>query len=201
MASVYRAWWAGGPGWGGQRPGPTVRVMAASVAHQLIGPRHGALILYTSREGVAAQVGHDLTIEMTRWSGRLRVGRDPAASELTVTVDMGSMHIVEGTGGLAALSGGEKREILRNAKKILSVDRYPEATFVADKITADTLDGRLSLLGRTRRLRLAYWIDGGRHRVRGTIRQSDYGIKPFRAFFGALKLADGVRIEAELDIS
>jgi hypothetical protein len=37
--------------------------------------------------------------------------------------------------------------------------------------------------------------------VRGTIRQSDYGIAPFRAFFGALKLADAVRIEAELDIS
>ena len=146
-------------------------------------------------------MGHDLTIEMTGWSGRLRVELDPAASQLTVTVDMGSMHIVEGTGGLAALSDREKREILRNARRILSVDRYPEATFVADKITDDAVDGTLSLLGRSRPLRLAYRIDGRRHRVRGTIRQSDYGIAPFRAFFGALKLADAVRIEAELDIS
>jgi polyisoprenoid-binding protein YceI len=178
-----------------------VRVMPVRRAHQLIGPRSGQLILYTSREGVAAQVGHDLTIEMTRWSGRLLAGPDPAASELTVTVDMGSMRILEGTGGLAALSDGEKREILRNARKILSVDRYPEATFVADKITNDAVHGTLSLLGRSHRLRLAYRFDRGRHRVRGIIRQSDYGIRPFRAFFGALKLADAVRIEAELDIS
>jgi polyisoprenoid-binding protein YceI len=157
--------------------------------------------LYTSREGVAARVGHDLTIEMTKWWGRVRVGPDPAADELTVTVDMGSMHIVEGTGGLAALSDGERREILRNAQKILSVDRYPEATFVADTVTGDAVHGTLSLLGRSRPLRLAYRNDGERHRVRGTIRQSDYGIKPFRAFFGALKLADAVRIEAELNLS
>ncbi len=175
--------------------------MPVPSAYHLIGPRQGTLILYTSREGVAAHVGHDLTIEMTRWSGRLRVGSDPAASELTVTVDMGSMHIVEGAGGLAALSDGEKRKILRNARKILSVDRYPEATFVAKKITNTAVDGTLSVLGRSHPLRLAYRIDGGRHRVRGTIRQSDYGIKPFRAFFGALKLADAVRIEAALDFS
>jgi polyisoprenoid-binding protein YceI len=175
--------------------------MPVPSAYQLIGPRQGTLILYTSREGVAAHVGHDLTIEMTRWSGRLRVGSDPAASELTVTVDMGSMHIVEGAGGLAALSDGEKRKILRNARKILSVDRYPEATFVAKKITNTTVDGTLSVHGRSHPLRLAYRIDGGRHRIRGTIRQSDYGIKPFRAFFGALKLADAVRIEAALDFS
>jgi polyisoprenoid-binding protein YceI len=175
--------------------------MSVPSDHRLIGPRQGSLILYTSREGVAAHVGHDLTIEMTNWSGRLRVGPDPAASELIVTVDMGSMHIVEGIGGLAALSDGEKREILRNARKILLVDRYPEATFVADKITGNAVHGTLSLLGRSHPLQLAYRIDGGRHRVRGTILQSDYGIKPFRAFFGALKLADAVRIEAELNFS
>jgi polyisoprenoid-binding protein YceI len=178
-----------------------VRVMPVPSASRLIGPRQGRLILYTSREGVAAHVGHDLTIEMTKWSGRLRIRPDPAASELTVTVDMGSMHIVEGIGGLAALSDGEKREILRNARKTLAVDRYPEATFVADKVTDDAVHGTLSLLGRSQPLRLAYRLDSGRHRVRGTIRQSDYGIKPFRAFFGALKLADAVRIEAELDFS
>jgi hypothetical protein len=37
--------------------------------------------------------------------------------------------------------------------------------------------------------------------VSGIVRQSDHGIKPFSAFFGALKLADAVRVEAELDQS
>jgi polyisoprenoid-binding protein YceI len=175
--------------------------MPAPEADRQIGPEHGRLILHTSREGVAAQAGHDLTIEMTRWSGRLRTRVSPVVSELTVTVDMGSMRIVEGTGGITPLSERDKREILSNARKILSVDRYPEGTFVAEKISNDAVDGTLSLLGRSHGLRLAYWIDGERYRASGTVRQSDYGIKPFSAFFGALKLADPVRVEAELDWS
>jgi polyisoprenoid-binding protein YceI len=175
--------------------------MPAPEVDRQIGPEHGRLILHTSREGVAAQAGHDLTIEMTRWSGRLRVGVDPAASELTVTVEMGSMRIVDGTDGIKPLSEREKHEIIRNARKILSVDRYPEGTFVAEKISDDTVDGMLSLLGRSHEVRLAYRFDGACHRVSGIVRQSDYGIRPFSAFFGALKLADAVRVEAELDQS
>ena len=175
--------------------------MPAPEVDRLIGPADGRLILHTSREGVAAQAGHDLTIEMTRWSGRLQVGVDPAAGELTVTVEMGSMRIVDGTGGIKPLSEREKLEIIRNARKILSVDRNPEGTFVAEKISDDAVDGVLSLLGRSHEARLAYRFDGTRHRLSGIVRQSDYGIKPFSAFFGALKLADAVRVEAELDLS
>jgi polyisoprenoid-binding protein YceI len=164
-----------------------------------IGPRNGRLTVHTSRAGVVAQVGHDLTIEMTRWSGRLRLGAHPATSELTVTVDMGSMRIVDGTGGITPLSERDKHEILRNARRILSVDRYPEGTFVAEEIGEDSVDGTLSLLGTSHALRLTYWVDGERYRASGSVRQSDYGIEPFRAFFGALRLADAVRVEAELD--
>jgi hypothetical protein len=176
-----------------------VRAMPAAEVDRQIGPQRGRLILQTSREGVGAQAGHDLTIEVTRWSGWLRVGVDQVASELTVSVDMGSMHVVGGTGGITPLSERDKREILRNARKILSVDRYPEGTFFAERISEDTVDGTLSLLGRSHGLRLAYRIDGERYRASGTVRLADYGIKPFSAFFGALKLADAVRVEADLD--
>jgi polyisoprenoid-binding protein YceI len=174
--------------------------MPAPEVDRRIGPEHGRLVVHTTREGLAAQAGHDLTIEMTRWSGRLRAGTKPAASELTVTVDMRSMRIAGGTGGIKPLSGLDKREILHNARKILSVDRYPEGTFVAEKIGDDAVDGTLSLLGRSHALRLAYRIDGERYWASGLVRQSDYGIKPFSAFLGALKLADAIRVEAELDL-
>ena len=173
--------------------------MSVPEVDRQIGPQNGRLTVHTSREGVVARAGHDLTIEMTRWSGRLRVGAHPAASELTVTVDMGSMRIVEGTGGITPLSERDKPEILRNARRILSVDRYPEGTFVAEGFGEDAVDGTLSLLGTSHPLRLTYRIDGERYRASGSVRQSDYGIAPFRAFFGALKLADVVRVEAELD--
>lgn len=172
--------------------------MSAPEVDRQIGPEHGRLILRTSREGFAAGVGHDLTIEMAKWSGSLRIGAEPSASELTVTVEMGSMRIVEGTGGLKPLSELEKSEILRNVRKILSVDRYAKGTFVADKISDDEVEGTLSLMGRSHRLRLEYRLDGERYRATGTVRQTNYGIKPYSAFFGALKLADAVLVEAEL---
>lgn len=173
--------------------------MPAPGVDRRIGPEDGRLFLYTSREGLAAQAGHDLTIEMTRWSGLVRVGVDPAASELTVTVDMGSMRIVNATGGVMPLSERDKREILHNGWKISSVDRYPEGTFVAEEISDDAVVGTLTMLGRSHGLRLTYRIDGKRYRASGIVRQSDYGIRPFSAFLGALKLADPVRVEAELD--
>jgi polyisoprenoid-binding protein YceI len=174
--------------------------MPAPDADRRIGPEHGRLILRTSREGLAARAGHDLTIEMTSWSGRLRVGVTPAASELTVTVDMRSMRVLAAAGGVTPLSAKDEREILRNAREILAVDRYPDATFIADTISDDAIDGMLSLLGRSHRLRLTYRVDGERYRVGGTVHQSDYGIRPFRAFLGALQVADAVRVEAHLDL-
>jgi hypothetical protein len=91
--------------------------MSAPEVDRWVGPEQGRLILHASR--------HDLTIEMTRWPGRLRAGVNPAVSELTGTVDMGSTRIADGTGGIKPLSELDERAILQNARKILSVDRYP----------------------------------------------------------------------------
>lgn len=164
-----------------------------------MGPPDGRLVLYTSREGVAALTGHDLTIEVARWSGRLRFDPDRVATALAVTVDMGSMRVIGATGGIALLSERDKREIIRNARTILSVARYPEGRYVAERIGEDSVDGELSLLGRSHRVRLTYRIEGDRCRASGIVRQSDYGIKPYVALFGALKLADTVQVEVELD--
>lgn len=173
--------------------------MPAAEADRLIGPPDGRLVLHTSREGVAAPTGHDLTIEVARWSGHLRFDPDGVATALAVTVDMGSMRVIGATGGIAPLSERDKREIIRNVRTILSVDRYPKGRYVAERIGADSVDGELSLLGRSHRVRLTYRINGDRCRASGTVRQSDYGIKPYAALFGALKLADTVQVEVELD--
>lgn len=173
--------------------------MPAAEAERPVGPPHGRLLLYTSREGVAALAGHDLTIEVARWSGRVRFGADGVPAALAVTVDMGSMRVIGGTGGIAPLSERDKSEIIRNARTILSVDRYPEGRYVAERIDEDAVDGELSLLGRSHRIRMTYRIDGERCRAFGTVRQSDYGIEPYGALLGALKLADTVRVEVELE--
>jgi polyisoprenoid-binding protein YceI len=174
--------------------------------HQ-VGPERGRLILRTSRHGLAAQMGHDLTIEVTRWSGEVVVGEDQADIRVDVRVDTGSLQVVEGTGGAMPLSDRDKQEIAQTARRLLGVDRHPEARFTSDQVEvtgpdAGVVEGTLTLHGVSRPLSLEVAGSGeGHYRVTGTVVQSDYGIKPYSAFLGALRLADPVGVEAELDLS
>jgi polyisoprenoid-binding protein YceI len=175
--------------------------------HHRIGPEHGKLILRTTRQGLAAQAGHDLTIEITRWSGEVVLTDDPSTSTVKVTVDTGSFRIVEGSGGLKPLSEKDKRDIAHTARKLLDADRHPEAVFtstaaVANAAGGGAVDGILTVLGKDRPLRLDIVRSGERrYRCSGSIVQSEYGIRPYTAFFGALKLADRVEVETEVDLS
>ena len=180
--------------------------MSASGAARQIGPERGRLILRTTRQGLAAQVGHDLTIEVGRWSGEVVAGADPADSSVEVTVELATLRVVAGEGGVKPLSDRDKREIAVTARDLLDADHQPQARFSSDKIseTADggAVRGRLTLRGEERPLELTVTALGeGRYRATGTIVQSEYGIKPYTAFFGALKLADRVGVEAEVDLS
>lgn len=184
---------------------PTVQDMASSGQHK-IGPDCGKLILRTSREGLAAQAGHDLTIEVTRWSGTVVVADDPSASTVEVTADSGSLSVREGTGGVKPLSERDKREIAQTARTLLRTDRHPEIGFASTAVRpggrGGVVEGTLTLLGNSRPARLEITdLDGGRYRATCRVVQSEYGIKPYAALFGALKLADPVKVELDLDLS
>ncbi|GII57115.1 hypothetical protein Pth03_55040 [Planotetraspora thailandica] len=176
-----------------------------------VGPERGRLILSTARHGLASTMGHDLTIEVTRWSGEVVTADDPAESSaditVDITVDMDSLRIVEGTGGAMPLTDRDRREIEKTARRLLGVDRHPQARFVSGRVEvtspdAGVVEGTLTLHGMSHPLRLEVSGSGeGRYRATGTVVQSEYGIKPYSAFFGALRLADPVGVEAELDLS
>jgi len=180
--------------------------MAAPGQRHRIGSDRGRLILRTSRQGLAAQAGHDLKIEVTRWSGEIILAGDPAASALTVTLETGSLRVLSGTGGVASLSERDKREIAHTARGLLDADRQPEATFVSTKITVSgdggLIDGTLRLRGKEHPVQLDVTrLADTKYRATATVVQSEFGIKPYTVFFGALQLADPVTVEAEVDLS
>ena len=174
--------------------------------HQL-GTDRGRIILHTSRDGVAAQAGHDLTIEVGRWSGELRFNDDLTPAGLAVRIDLNSLIVREGTGGLKPLTDRDRREIVVTARKVLASDRYPEASFAAEDFQpgADeggTITGTLTLAGESRPLRLLVSRTGpDRYHASGSVVQSEFGIKPYRGFFGALKVRDAVDVDADVDLS
>ena len=181
--------------------------MAVQAGRYRFGSDHDRLVLQTARDGLVAQAGHDLTIEAARWSGELTVGDDLAPVALEVRVDMGALIVREGTGGLKPLTDRDRRDIGATARKTLGTDRNPESVFTATGFEpgaggGGTVSGTLALGGVTRPIKLKVSQNGeDRYQATGSVLQSDYGIKPYSGFLGALKVRDAVSIEADIDLS
>jgi polyisoprenoid-binding protein YceI len=181
--------------------------MSVPAGRHRVGADRDRLVLRTGRDGLAASAGHDLTIEATRWSGELTVGDDGTPSALDLTIDMGALVVRSGSGGVKPLTDRDKREIQVQARKVLGSDRHPEATFGQAKFEPDddgggTISGTLSLAGRSQPFRLRVTENGdGKYHGTGSVVQSDFGIKPYSGFFGALKVRDRVDVEVDVDLS
>jgi len=181
--------------------------MAVSAGRHKIGADRDRLILRTARDGMAASVGHDLTIEVTRWSGELSVNDDGTPDALDLKIDLTSLAVREGTGGVKPLSDKDRRDIVSNARKVIGADRFPEATFgqATFKPGSDgggTINGTLNLAGQSGPIQVQVTRAGEDHfHATASVVQSSFGIKPYSGFFGALKVRDAIGVEADVDLS
>jgi hypothetical protein len=167
------------------------------------------MLVKTGRAGLAAKVGHDLTIEITRWSARVTVpgGGDNdggvMAATLTADLDLGSLAVREGAGGAKPLTDRDRRDILNTASKILGA--AATASFASTRVIPSAgggaIEGTLALHGTSQPVRLQVISPvPGRYRGTAQVRQSDFGITPYSGFFGALKLRDEVTVEFEVEL-
>ena len=180
--------------------GPTVGLMPGSVQ---LGPSDGRIILRTYREGLAAQVGHDLVLEFADWSAMATPPGVEGGPAIEARIDLTSLRVLEGTGGVKPLSDKDRGDIAGNARKSLGTERHPHAVYRSTGFTpggdGGTFDGTLSLHGVDRPLRLTLTrMEQGGYRARATVTQTAHGIKPYSAFFGTLKLRDAVEAEIEI---
>lgn len=172
-----------------------------------LGPDAGRLAIRTTRQGVAAKVGHDLTLVAEGWRGSAVVDTDdPAGSSVTVEVDVDGLAVVEGTGGLKPLSSGDKRDIVRNIqRKILHSDKHPTITFTSTSVSgtpeAFTVEGQLTVAGQAAPVTLHGAVADGRAAGTASVVQSRWGIEPFTALFGALKVADEVTVQFDVALA
>ncbi len=171
-----------------------------------LGPDTGRILLRTYRAGLVAQAGHDLTIEATIWNGDLTIGDQGIPTALKVRVDINSLAVREGTGGIRPLTDRDRREIAHTARRVLASDRHTEAVYTASgfepKDGGGVVEGTFTLMGNSHPLRLEVTETGPeRYGATTTVVQSAYGIRPYTAFFGALKVRDAVDVEVEVDMS
>ena len=171
-----------------------------------LGPHAGRLLLRTGRTGLGRRAGHDLVLEATSWHADVVVNTaDPGQSSVTVTIEVDSVEVREGTGGLKPLTDSDRADIKATiGKQILLTDEHPVITFTSSQVTgtADAFDvaGNLAIMGQARPITVHGGIDAGRLRGHATVTQSQWGIKPYTAFAGALRLADDIRVELDLAV-
>lgn len=196
--------------------------MAAPSGNFRLGPDAGRVVIKTTRSGLAARAGHDLTIEITRWSAQVQVPAEddggPAAATVSADLDLGSLEVREGTGGALPLTDRDRREIKKQMGQILG---SATATFASTRVIpagaggggpggggaveggagGGAVEGTVTLNGKTQPARLQVTAPGdGQYRGSATLNQTGFGIKPYSGFFGTLKLKDEVTLEFQLTL-
>ena len=172
----------------------------------LVGPASGRLLVKTARTGLGAKAGHDLTIEVTRWRGNVVVdAASPASPSVTVEVNVDSFEVREGTGGVKPLTDSDRADIKNTfRRKILNTGQYPTITFASSRVhgTEESfrIDGDLTIVGVTQPVTIEGQLTGGRAHGSAVIVQSRWGIRPYSALLGALKLRDEVEVQFDLDL-
>jgi YceI-like domain len=182
--------------------------VAAYTGNFRLGPGAGRVLIKTGRAGLAARAGHDLTIEVTRWSAKVSVPPEEdgglTAATVSAELDLGSLEVREGTGGAKPLSDRDRRDIKKQMSGILGdgTASFTSSRIITSGASGGAIEGSLTLSGKTQPVRLQVTTPGpGRYRGTGTVVQSAFGIKPYVGFFGALKLRDEVGVEFEVDLN
>lgn len=160
--------------------------------------------VFTFKEGLLSSVAHDLRlrvgsfwIEVAEGAGSIEASFD--TSSLSVDTPM-----KDGAPNPNALSAADKLKIAEQIREdVLHSARHPTARFRSSSVTARAdggydLAGELTLHGVTKPLVARTALVAGRQQLELSLHQPDFGITPYRAMLGTLKIRPDVQIRLTL---
>jgi YceI-like domain len=169
---------------------------------QTFGPGEVDCFVYVYREGALSAVGHDLELRITDF--KLEVGGEPA---IQAEFRAGSLRVAGVLKGGAVderePSARDRREIEGNIEReVLEAGRHPLISFrsLAVERTGEEarITGLLELHGVVREIAFPVRLYAGRAVARVTLDQKAFGIKPYRALLGALRVKPEVVVEVSV---
>ena len=175
--------------------------MSIPAGTYMLGPRDGTLSVRTGRDGAAAKAGHDLLIHVTNWQAMLEVGEAPATIAVALDVDPTSLRVRAGTGGMQPLGDDDKANIEQTINDEVLL-RRPIAFRSTDVRTGNggrlSVQGELTLVGNARPMAFDLTVGpDGRLAGSAVVKQTDWGMTPYSALFGALKVSDEVEVSID----
>lgn len=157
------------------------------------------IAVFVFREGLLSAVGHDVKLTVSRVEASF-IEEPPA---VTLRCDPRSLKVAcamrQGIEDPLAFTAAERGQIEQTiVEEILEARRYGELAFESTRIVAGWVTGRLTLHGATREVSGSWREEAGRRVAEITLDQRAFGIKPYRAMLGALKIKPEVLVRASL---
>ncbi|GAB4525725.1 MAG: hypothetical protein Tsb0020_43670 [Haliangiales bacterium] len=160
--------------------------------------------VFTFKEGLLSKIAHDLKIRVARF----QVDVDDARSSVTVELDAGSLEVVcamrDGVEDMGALSGADRDKIGGQIQSdVLHSRQHPKIRFVSSSVQARDdggfdVAGDLTLHGVTKPITAKTVLVNERQEAEVVLHQPDYGVKPYKAMMGTLKVQADVKVKLSI---
>jgi polyisoprenoid-binding protein YceI len=157
------------------------------------------VLVFSYKDGLLAKMAHDLKIRVESFT----IDVDEETRAVEARFDPKSLRVVsarkDGRDDPGTLSSGDIQKIHANIEKdVLEVKRYPEITFrsreVVESERGHRVAGDLTLHGTTRPIVAEIIREGETLRTEIRLHQPDFGVKPYSAALGALKVKADVLV-------
>lgn len=157
-------------------------------------------LVFSYKEGLLSRVAHDLKIQVDRFEVKV----DDETKAIEATFEVGSMRVIcarkEGRDDSGTLSRGDIKKIQGNiTKDVLNAKKQPQVKFVSSSVSEEgdsaKVEGRLTMNGRSKAIRTTATKRDGKWVAKFRLHQPDFGIKPFSAMMGALKVKTDLDVE------
>ena len=176
-------------------------LLAGACLAQNIGSRidvqRSTITIHVGKAGLLSAAGHEHLVSAPISAG---VIDDSTAPRVEFTVQTAKMTVKPDP----KVNARDQAQIQKDMdEKTLEIDRYPEIAFKSSHIEklADgqwKVDGMLTLHGMTKPVSLMVKRSGDAYAGHATLKQTDFGIKPFRAGGGTIRVKNEVEIDFEI---
>lgn len=157
----------------------------------------GSFKVFTYKAGLLSRLAHDLRLSLARFE--INVDGDNISAKFwpeSLSVDGA---VKKGRVDPNTPGPSDKQKIHGNiTEKILHTARHPEITFTGTGASTGKVKGDLTLHGRTQAIEMRVRQAGSGYKGEVELVPTRWGIPPFKAVGGAIKLQDKVRIEFEV---
>ncbi len=151
----------------------------------------------TFKEGLLSRMAHDLLVEVGEFE--VQIAEDGTISATFEAASLRCKHALKkGAPAPRALSDRDRRTIDASIQdEVLGAGRMPTIDFQGQVTPGETtaqVEGTLTLHGVERRLRFEARRQGASWQAEIELHQPDFGIRPFTALMGSLKIKPVIEI-------